>query len=450
MTPIPEEPEVFSKGERLMHRTRPRLLIAIAIAATASLALSACSNSPDGGSSGGSASASASNEPITLTLNNWGEFGFAPIIAQYEAEHPNITVQINNGDYNTQHQNLQKFLVAGSGAPDIAMSDEGYIVQFRGQADKFVDLNTLGAGDYSDKFLDWDWQSGTAEDGTQFAIGDDVGGLAMCYRRDLFEAAGLPSDRAEVSALWPTWDDFIAAGEQYVAGSGGKKFVDSGVNIFNPAMRQQEVGFFDTEENLSMDKGPKVAWDIATEIIDKGLSANIPSQTPEWNAGMQNGDYAVLACPSWMLARIQSLAPDSSGQWDIADMPGGGGNWGGSFFMIPKQGKHIAEAWDVIKYLLAPENQISIFQNAGLLPAQPALYEEPALLDYANPYFNNAPVGEIFTTSAKNFIYQYQGLKSGVVRTAVEGALTQVMEGSLSATEGWDVAVTEAEKAAEG
>jgi len=238
-----------------MHRTRPRLLIAIAIAATASLALSACSNSPDGGSSGDSASASASDEPITLTLNNWGEFGFAPIIAQYEAEHPNITVQINNGDYNTQHQNLQKFLVAGSGAPDIAMSDEGYIVQFRGQADKFVDLNTLGAKDYNTKFLDWDWKSGTATSGQQFAIGDDVGGLAMCYRRDLFAKAGLPTDRAAVSALWPTWNGFIATGEKYLAGSGGKKFVDSGVNIFNPAMRQQKVGYFDTNDTLTMTRG---------------------------------------------------------------------------------------------------------------------------------------------------------------------------------------------------
>lgn len=422
------------------------------MAGALALGMTACSSGDDGGTGTGTTPADGgdSGEQITLTLNNWGEFGFQPIIDQYHADHPNITVNINNGDYNTQHQNLQKFLVAGSGAPDIAMSDEGYIVQFRGQADKFVDLNTLpGAEGYQGKFLDWDWMSGTAADGSQFAIGDDVGGLAMCYRRDLFEQAGLPSERDAVSAAWSTWDGFISLGEQYVAAT-GKKFVDSGVNIFNPAMRQEPVGYFDAEGNLAMDQGPKAAWDIATRIIDLDLSANIPTETPEWNAGMANGDFAVLACPSWMLARIQSLAPDTAGNWDIADMPGGGGNWGGSFFMIPKQGQHQAEAWDVIQYLLEPANQISIFQNAGLLPAQPALYEEPALLDFKNPFFNDAPVGVIFTTSAKNFTYQYQGLKSGVVRTAVESVLTQVMQGGVSSAEGWDLAVSEAEKAAEG
>lgn len=426
-----------------MRNTSSRMAIATTLVATASLVgLTACS----GGSS--SSPSSGSKAPITLTLNNWGEFGFAPLVKQYEKDHPNITIKINNGDYNTQHQNLQKFLVAGSGAPDIAMSDEGYIVQFRGQADKFVDLNTLGAKDYNTKFLDWDWKSGTATSGQQFAIGDDVGGLAMCYRRDLFAKAGLPTDRAAVSALWPTWNGFIATGEKYLAGSGGKKFVDSGVNIYNPAMRQQKVGYFDTNETLTIDQGPKVAWGIATDIIAKNLSANIPTETPEWSAGMQNGDYAVLACPSWMLARIKSLAPATTGQWDIADMPGGGGNWGGSFFMIPKQGKHIQESWDVIKYLLSPDSQISIFKNAGLLPAQPALYANPDLLNFKNPFFNNAPVGVIFTTSAKKLTQQYQGLKSGVVRTAVENALTQVMQGKLNAQSGWTLAVADAKKAA--
>src|SRR5450756_2584527 len=104
-----------------MRNTSSRMAIATTLVATASLVgLTACSG-------GSSSSPSGSNAPITLTLNNWGEFGFAPLIAQYEKDHPNITIKINNGDYNTQHQNLQKFLVAGSGAPDIAMSDEGYI-----------------------------------------------------------------------------------------------------------------------------------------------------------------------------------------------------------------------------------------------------------------------------------------------------------------------------------
>jgi cellobiose transport system substrate-binding protein len=427
-----------------MRRTSSRLVIATAVLATVSLVgLAACS-------SGNSGESSKSDGPITLTLNDWGQFGLEDVAAKYHEQHPNITIQINNGDYDQQHQNLQKYLVAGTGAPDIAMMDEGYIVQFRGQANKFVDLNSLGAADYKANYLDWKWQQGQTVDGKgQFAIGDDVGGLAMCYRTDLFKAAGLPTDRDQVSALWPTWDGFINVGKQYVQAS-GKKFVDAGVSILNPVLAQQKVGYIDSDEKLAMDQGPKAAWQVATKVIDDGLSANLPYQTADWNAGMRNGDFAVLACPSWMMGYIQGQAPGTSGKWDVANVPGSGGNWGGSFFAIPTQGKHIQEAWDFIKFAIAPEQQISVFQKVGLLPAQPSLYGDPALKDFKNPFFSNAPVGQIFTTAALKLKPQYLGKKSGPVRVAVENVLTQVQQGKLNASDGWDEAVKQAKKAAEG
>ena len=72
----------------------------------------------------------------------------------------------------------------------------------------------------------------------------------MCYRTDLFKAAGLPTDRAAVSALWPTWDEFIDD-RQAVHGQAGKKFVDSATNMFNPVLGQQPVGFYDDSENAA-------------------------------------------------------------------------------------------------------------------------------------------------------------------------------------------------------
>ena len=95
-----------------------------------------------GGSSSPAKSAKAAdtNKKITLKINFWGDFGFKQLAPEYKKLHPNVTLVLNAGDYNQQHQDLQKFLVAGSGAPDIAAIDEGFIVQFRNQADKFVNL----------------------------------------------------------------------------------------------------------------------------------------------------------------------------------------------------------------------------------------------------------------------------------------------------------------------
>ena len=59
----------------------------------------------------------------------------------------------------------------------------------------------------------------TTDDGKLLGYATDAGPEAICYRADLFEKAGLPSDREEVAALMTTWDDYFALGEQFVAES---------------------------------------------------------------------------------------------------------------------------------------------------------------------------------------------------------------------------------------
>jgi cellobiose transport system substrate-binding protein len=423
-----------------MNRSWARRLRVVAIAATSAALLAAC-----GGGGGGTGSPSSG--PITLTINFWGDFGLNQLKPAYEALHPNIKLVLNSGDYSAQHDLLQQKIVAGSGAPDIAAIDEGFIVKFRSQSDKFVNLLDMGAASYESKYLGWKWKQSLSADGkTQIGLGTDVGGLAMCYRTDLFQAAGLPTDRTAVSNLWKTWDDFINVGKQYVAKT-KKHFVDNATNIFNPVLSQQPVGFYDTNEQLQMDGGPKVAFDTAVKVYEAGLSANLPSFAAGWDKGFVNGDFAVLACPAWMLGHIQQVAPDEKGKWDIAAIPGGGGNWGGSFWTIPKQGKHIKEAYDFITWAVDPAQQIKIFQTVGNLPSQPALYSDPSILAYKNEFFNNAPVGTIFASTAQNLTAQYLGKKNGNIRTAVENVINSIQGGQTKVADGWAKAVADAQKA---
>jgi cellobiose transport system substrate-binding protein len=384
-----------------------------------------------------------------LSIAFWGDFGLDELEKQYEAANTNIDIVLNTGEYAAQHDALQQALLAGSGAADIAAIDEGFIVQFRSQADKFVNLLDKGADARKGDYLAWKWDQASTADGKVIGLGTDIGGLAMCYRTDLFQAAGLPTEREAVSALWPSWDQFFAVGQQYVAASGGKKFVDNATNLYNPILGQQSVGHFDTSENLKMDGGPKVAFDASVKAIGLGLSGNLAPFSPEWNAGFTNGNFAVLACPAWMLGHIKNTAgADNMGKWDIAAIPGGGGNWGGSFLTVPAQGKNIDEAYKFIDWVTQPEQQLAIFQKVGNMPSQPGMYDDPALLDFKNDYFNNAPVGQIFTKTAENLEPQYLGKNNGKVRTAVENVLNSVQAGSLAADQAWAKAVADAEAAA--
>ena len=90
----------------------PRVRLAAAAGVAVTLALAGCSGEKleSGGDKGG-----ASGAAVTLKVNFWGDFGLTALKAQYEKDHPNVKISLNAGDFNAQHEDLQKKLVAGSG-----------------------------------------------------------------------------------------------------------------------------------------------------------------------------------------------------------------------------------------------------------------------------------------------------------------------------------------------
>ena len=161
-------------------------------------------------------------------------------------------------------------------------------------------------------------------------------------------------------------------------------------------MQSSDHTYFDREDALVIDSNPgvKAAWDQSLKMVDAGLSAKLKSFSPEWNAGFKNGSFATLACPAWMTGYIKDQAgAENSGKWDITTVPGGGGNWGGSWLGVPTQSKHQKEAIELAKFLTTGESQLAAFKAAGNLPSNPKLYEDAALKGAKNDYFNNAPGG---------------------------------------------------------
>lgn len=397
-----------------------------------------------------------SSDEVTLRVSDFGNFGYAALYKQFEKDNPGVkiveTAEGDLGQYNTQ---LTQKIAAGSGAGDVVAIEEGQIVNFLQSPDKFVNFQDHGSNDLKDQWLDWKYAQATTSDGTDtIGLGTDVGGLAMCYRKDLFEQAGLPSDRDAVSALWPTWDDFIATGERFQQGIGddGIHFMDSATNTYNSILMQSgDHTYFDQDGNLVIDSNPavKTAWDESLKMIDAGISAKLKSFSNEWNAGFKNGTFATIACPAWMTGYIKEQAGEAnSGKWDIASVPGGGGNWGGSFLAVPTASKHQDLAIKLAFFLASADGQMAAFNEVGNLPSNPTLYDTDALKNATNPYFSDAPVGQIFVAGARDLKPVYLGAKNQPVRDAVENALRSVENGQKSADEGWQNAVADATSAA--
>ena len=121
--------------------------------------------------------------------------------------------------------------------------------------------------------------------------------------------------------------------------------------------------------------------------------------SPEWAAGFQANAFATMLCPGWMMGPIESYSEGVQG-WDVANVfPGGGGNWGGSFLTVPSAGAYTEEAKELAAWLTAPEQQTQAFTTAGAFPSQIEAQGSEAVQAYTNPFFNNAPVGKIFTAT---------------------------------------------------
>ena len=386
----------------------------------------------------GTASGSGKDK-VTLRVSLFGDFGYHDLYKKFEATHPNIDIKEDIQSYADHHANLAKNLAVGSGADDIEAIEVGFIGQFKSQPNLFVNFNKYGAKKIQKQWLKWKWAQSLAGS-SQIGLGTDVGSLAICYRRDLFKKAGLPSSRAAVSKMWPTWSKYMAVGKRFQKHAPkGVSFFDAGSNVFNAMIGQLNPAYYTSKGKVIVGKNPKVknAWALTMQGIKAHESAGLAAFSNDWNTGYKNGTFATVTCPAWMMGYIQGQAPATAGKWDIAAVPGGGGNWGGSFLSVPKQSSHQAEAVALAKFLTSPASEKYIFKQTGNLPSQPNLLKSPAVKGFKNPFFNNAPVGNIFANSAMKLKPQILGPHQGDIQTAATNAIQRVEQHKQNSAQSW-------------
>lgn len=415
-----------------------RTTIGAGIAMASAIALIAT-----GCSTGGGSDSTDSTKPITLTIATFNNFGYTQdMLDEYTKLHPNITIKQKKAATSDAAQtNLFTKLAAGSGLSDVEAVDGDWMPKVKQYASKFVDLTSA---DNKGRYADWKTAGGTV-DGKQIGLGTDIGPEAICYRSDLFAKAGLPTDPDEVAALLKgDWNKYYSVGEQFAAAKTGAAWFDSAGATFQGLANQYKNFFEKNDGTVIADSNPDVKAAFTSVLeASKTLSSHLTEWTPDWTTGMASGAYATMFCPPWMLGVIQGDTPDVK-DWKIASVfPDGGGNWGGSYLLVPTQGKHTAEAKAFTDWLTAPEQQIKAFKTAGNFPSQVAAYKDSELTSATSEFFNNAPIGKIFSDRANAVtITPFKGVKYGSIMTAVQDGLTRVETGKQSIDDSWAQTVT--------
>ncbi|KNC15070.1 ABC transporter substrate-binding protein [Arthrobacter sp. RIT-PI-e] len=422
---------------------RTRFITLSAAAASLVLALSACSS---GASENSGVEGETGAEDVTLSIGTFNEFGYEDLFSEYEELNPNVTIEHKKAATSDEaRDNLTTRLAAGSGLSDIEGIEMDWLPELLEYSDQFADLADPAV---EGRWLDWKSAAATTEDGALIGYGTDAGPQGVCYRADLFEAAGLPSDREAVAEMLEgDWQNYFDAGKEFVAASDGVAWFDSAGATYQGMINQVENAYEENDGTVIATENPEVK-DIYEQVlqasVEDGLSAHLTQWEPDWVASFQSDAFATKLCPGWMLGIIEGNAEGVEG-WDIADVfPGGGGNWGGSYLTVPTQGAHQAEAKKFAEWLTAPEQQIKAFESKGNFPSQVEALESETLLSQTDPFFNDAPTGEILVDRANAIeVRPFKGPKYFPINTALQQALTRVdVNQTDDADSSWEKFVT--------
>jgi lactose/L-arabinose transport system substrate-binding protein len=307
------------------------------------------------------------------------------VIPAFNAKYPDVKVTVEDlGNQQVFDRTLAGCAAGGSGLPDVLSIENHEAEIFWAQfPDCFANLKDLG---YTDEIAAGFPEFKRTElevDGTAYAMPWDSGPVAVFYRRDFYEKAGV--DPATIK----TWDDFVAAGKKIMEANPGVTMTNADLNGDTEWVRMiansEGCGYFSSDgEAVTVNQPACVAaLDVVKTMVDEGLVT-----AANWDEKIQNnnaGNVATQMYGGWYEGTIRSTAPeDQNGKWGVYEMPSmqadgaHAGNLGGSSLAIPANSENQEAAWAFVNFALGTnEGQVTMLKEYGLVPSLLSALEDP-------------------------------------------------------------------------
>jgi len=381
------------------------------------------------------------------------------VLADFQAEYPDIEVEIVYYAPSDVYTNLPLALTAGEGAPDVCLVENSHLAEYV-HLGGLLDL-TDRVQPYLDKMNEYKWYD-CEKDGKYYCLPWDSGPVVMYYRRDVFEAAGLPTDPDEVSATIATWGDYLEACRTIKEKTGAYCFAHNKANnygrLYEMVLWQQGLGYYDPDTGEVTADSPE---NIGTlEMLGQFWEEDLVSDALEWTdpwyaelgtVNLEDQPIATLIEASWMDVFLKSwIAPGTAGKWGVAYMPvveeGGvrASNDGGSVFVIPEQSANPDAAWAFVEFCLGRrESQLKLFAISGFIPSLETTYDDPLFLE-GDSFFAGQKTRKIYAdVVAKIPRAGVYGPDYNMMNGAVQVAIQRYAAGEVTAEEGLKEAAAE-------
>jgi ABC-type glycerol-3-phosphate transport system substrate-binding protein len=383
------------------HRATRRLFV-VGLAAALTLLVSA------GGSAAmRTAAGPNSTKDTTLTIWGWGVAidGLKLVDEGYKKKYPDVELKYVVRSPTETYRQIQLTISAGSGAPDVSLVEDSHLAQLV-KLGALADV-TSRVRPYRKLIAPYRWKEAT-RNGRIHAMPWDSGPVAVFYRRDIFQRAGVNPNRIN------TWAQYYQAALKIKRTTGVPMWPQptarNDARVFEILLWQQGLGYVNGKGAVILDKNARIQRTL--EFMGKfwkgGLSLNQEWWTNPWYKAFEEGEVATIPEAVWMGTFFKSfIAPKAVGKWGVfrlpAWTPGGSraANDGGSALAIFNQSDNKTAAWNYIQYHLGRADvQVQIYEKTDLFPGLTTAYRTP-LFKIGDPYFGGQRVRELFVDIAK-------------------------------------------------
>lgn len=266
---------------------------------------------------------------------------------------------------------------------------------------------------YIDVMNDYKWVD-ASKDGSIYAMPWDSGPVVLFYRRDIFEAAGLPNDPESVEAMAATWDSLLDTCQTIFDETGSPCFAQNKAQnygrTFESMLWQQGLGYYNADGEITVNSPGAIATlEKMGEFWDAGIVSDELEWAEGWVAAFGDGE-APLAThleASWMGNGLKFwLTPEEGSNWGVVLMPAmeegqpRAANSGGSNMVILEDSENKEASWAFIEFMLGRErSQLMQLAAADFFPALETTYGDPLFIQ-GDPFYGGQPVREKYYEAA--------------------------------------------------
>ena len=369
-----------------------------------------------------------SEEPAVLRMwvhtNNAFIAGYEPIIAAYEAEHPNVDIQLENFDYELYLQTLQTAMPAG---------EEADILQLFG----------TWTSQYYERLAPAPAEVMTVEQAKQTFYAAPIGGFivngilygmpqefnmeygGVLVNKTKFEAAGLT-----YPPQWKTMDDVLADALKLVEKDESGMMTTAGFHFtsadptwasFLAGIKQRGGDYWNAEQTGFTFNTPEakaqVQWmldAVTTGVVDPIVFNDSTNFVID---AFFQGMVGIGYIGTWAIAEGQANFPDFTDEWDYFYLPSIQGDpvfvadsgWG---LTVSPNSKNQDVAWDFIKFVTTNTANATQWNIAsGTIPAMPAVAQSAEIAS-AMPWIPMAldtlPFGEYMGSMPDRDLVMYE------------------------------------------